>query len=410
MFILVNGIYSKMSFKGLAICIVTLCVISQVVFPYNCTNYVIDHDIEISFTQLSLPIGDIRLTEGMVYVANHWDGVKIYSLDSLAIPILVNTSYVSEYAQAVNVVGNRMYVAGYFEFHCVDISNSDSLFELGSLMFESGWTRSIKVENDIAYLASFFQGLRIVDVSDPYSMQLLSTVDTPSDAMESVYSDGIVYVAGYSGGVHIVDVSDPSAPEMLSTIDIPGFTWDVCLVGSRLYIPIQQTGLMVVEVSDPSNPVIESIVDMPHAFSVEYLNDVLYLLDPNDGISAFRLSDNGEPILIAVAEVPVGYGGFVATSNLLVTETHSGNGYGFHVYKPNCDPSVENLAIRISGLDCFLFWSGVIGSAYYIHRLLNPYQDPSAETLIGTTPLQHFQDLGALRCGEAFYKVLVETE
>jgi hypothetical protein len=95
-----------------------------------------------------------------------------------------------------------------------------SLITIGSLELGSG-AGELVVANDIAYLAGYRSGLRVIDVSDPEAPVELGALDIPGNAFGIAVAGALVYLADH-GSLHdhesipsslrIIDVSDPTSP------------------------------------------------------------------------------------------------------------------------------------------------------------------------------------------------------
>jgi len=78
---------------------------------------------------------------------------------------------------------------------------------------------SLEIGGAMAYVACGEEGVRIVEVSDPSSPQLISTLqtlDARGIAILSGPSEGLLLVADGVGGLGLADVSDSANPRMLT--------------------------------------------------------------------------------------------------------------------------------------------------------------------------------------------------
>ena len=78
---------------------------------------------------------------------------------------------------------------------------------------ELGSPHNVFVSGDYAYIADSFNGLRVVDVSDPTNPQEVGFFDPtgPTAGQGVFFSDPYVYLAD-GLGLLVLDVSDPTAP------------------------------------------------------------------------------------------------------------------------------------------------------------------------------------------------------
>jgi hypothetical protein len=187
-------------------------------------------------------------------------------------PQLVNTLPI-EGAYDVHINYPRAYVASVTHgFHIFDVSDPESLVILGHSDINA---RGVFAKYPYAYLAIITpdeDGLKILDISSPDSIvelgycPILITVD--------VYvQDTIAYVASSFDGVYLVDVSDPENPTKLSNVSSHDWTTDVHVAGHLLYTADGYGGVRVIDVSDPSYP--EEV-----GYSLAGFGDQLHIVEP----------------------------------------------------------------------------------------------------------------------------------
>ncbi len=137
------------------------------------------------------------------------------------------------------------------------------------------------LEGDYAYVADGWEGLTIVDVSDPYNLSFVSNYEppyrtfpeTPCEVKYVTVGDGIIYATG-TFGLSAIDVSDPLFPAQTSRFayadTVPGFPpiddgnrFGVSvIVANRLFVAVSGTpnldkfsnGLYEFDISDPAQP------------------------------------------------------------------------------------------------------------------------------------------------------------
>ncbi|MEE9554673.1 MAG: hypothetical protein V3W18_10285 [candidate division Zixibacteria bacterium] len=75
----------------------------------------------------------------------------------------------------------------------------------------------IIIEGNYAYLACGSQGIRIIDVSDPFNPNLEFGYITSDDARGITVSENHAFVAVDNVGVQVFDISDPTSPVIIET-------------------------------------------------------------------------------------------------------------------------------------------------------------------------------------------------
>ncbi len=66
-----------------------------------------------------------------------------------------------------------------------------------------------------------WSGLRVIDISDPASPQIIGSVETPGSARSVTISGGKAFLATWSGGLQVIDISDPAAPQVIGSVKTP---------------------------------------------------------------------------------------------------------------------------------------------------------------------------------------------
>ena len=104
----------------------------------------------------------------------------------------------------------------------------------------------LAVEGSTAYLAVNYEGLAVVDISDPTSPLLVGWLEILNSLGDVAVTQSTVFVKTWSG-LHVVDVSDPGAPAIPGSLSIPG----TALAASDSVLYVGGGSLQVVDVSDP---------------------------------------------------------------------------------------------------------------------------------------------------------------
>lgn len=214
----------------------------------------------------------------------------------------------------IDVVGDYAYLATYYGgLVIVDVTNPNSptfagkipLFNLNAPGARESW--DVKVIGNYAYLAAG-RGMIVVDVSDKANPTVVSNLDLGGgDASQVITISGnYAFVAMRSSGVRIVDISNPVNPIALTTItaDFNASNWayDVEVDGSYLYVANHFAGnIRIYDVSDLLSPILVSTVDVPGSNKPRTLNitgGVLYVGSDYEGAYVFDISNPTNPTLV----------------------------------------------------------------------------------------------------------------
>lgn len=169
----------------------------------------------------------------------------------------------------------------------------------------------VKVQGIYAYLADGPNGLRIVDASDP-TMPVSVGVDREPDVSDEYWvwdvdvRDGYAFVIGDDDGedtnLEVIDVSTPTAPEMVASYGTPCCAQDVHVLGDYAYLATSDhfadDGLWIVDVSDATAPVeVGSFQTSDEAGAVYVVGRYAYLAG-DYGLHVIDVSDPRSPVRV----------------------------------------------------------------------------------------------------------------
>ena len=102
---------------------------------------------------------------------------------------------------------------GYDGLQIVDVSNPGAPRQLGTVGFTTAFAQAYDVEvvGSIAYVASGLGGLQVVNIANPSSPSVISVTATTGESRRLAFQNNVLYVADGSGGVLLVDIPNPGA-------------------------------------------------------------------------------------------------------------------------------------------------------------------------------------------------------
>jgi hypothetical protein len=141
-----------------------------------------------------------------------------------------------------DVVGDVVYVADWDELGIYQ--RSGTKYNKVSSIATSGAV-DVQVVGNTAVIADFYQGLIVVDVTNPASPTTISS-DWLAGNVDSVALHGnVAYLGAGSLGVHAVDLSDPASPSFIGTIEVTGTVVDVSVGGGILVAGTDDAGVEI---------------------------------------------------------------------------------------------------------------------------------------------------------------------
>ena len=203
---------------------------------------------------------------------------------------------------AVAVADKVAYLGTSQNFIIADAWNPTSITILGSLPYPA---EDIALSGDYAYLVHF-KNLRIINVSDPSSPQLVGSYDMLSGNVRGIaISGGYAYVADASEGLKIIDVNNPAAPTLIGKYDTQGFAFEVAVSGDYAYIADSNRGVQIINVSNPANPTLAGSYDTPGSASDIVLSvGHACLADFDGGLQVINIVNPSVPSFAANLKMP----------------------------------------------------------------------------------------------------------
>ena len=218
-------------------------------------------------------------------------------------PMLVGSCDTND-ASDVEVINNYAYISDYFEgLKVIDISNTSNPVLTSSCFTNDGW--GINVEDNYAYVASGTYGMTIINIEDPTLPTIIGNCDT-SDAKDVFVQNDIAYIAIGDEGLKIFDISEPDTPILLGEWN-ESYVQGVIVEDFYAYIACRNNGLKILEVSNPSLPVLTGSCNTYIAVRVFKNNDYVYIAnaDPwnHGGLDIVDIANPSNPIIIGSLEL-----------------------------------------------------------------------------------------------------------
>jgi len=226
-------------------------------------------------------------------------------------PVISNEGL--DFGQGVNFGGQRrgfirdntLFVADWFSgIHLYDITEPHQPLLLSSLKTK-GSPKGIVVRDDYAYVADDDHGLLVVDLSDPHQPRSVATLPTPGLAYIPQLQGELLYLASHRGGFQIIDISEPTKPKLLSSTNTAGKAWGIQVRDELTFIADDESGLLIFNTSDPMAPkqigqfspggAAEDVaIDGNYAF-VTFFDNGVYIVDISDPSRPTEISHVATP-------------------------------------------------------------------------------------------------------------------
>ncbi|MCW8812187.1 MAG: hypothetical protein OQK65_01535, partial [Chlorobium sp.] len=278
--------------------------------------------IDVSDSTHPLQVGYVDIDGSLVEAADN--SLVLYCPYSMGASNTVHIMDVSDPANPVSlssytspvmtwdlvVKNNLAFVACWWDgVRILNFENPSNLTLVGHTM---GWTsggipgvdycyaQAVDVEGNYLYIVDYgpfsgedTYGLYIIDISDPSDPNLINRFQNITSHVQDVkVKDDKAYIADGYGGVEVVDVSDPMNPSVIGYVDLIDGSTGITLSGDYAYVSEYILGgLQVVDISDPASPTLVGWYEPSGCFAlgVDESNGFVYVAD---GIAGFQIYRN----------------------------------------------------------------------------------------------------------------------
>ncbi|WP_455211231.1 LVIVD repeat-containing protein [Kaarinaea lacus] len=191
-----------------------------------------------------------------------------------------------------------VYVAGSAGVERVDFSSSAAM-QISNEGINQGGSRRAFIHDNIAYVADWFSGLHMYDISIPHAPRHLGNFHTPGSSKGVVVRDNIAFVGDDDHGVQVIDISDPQHPQKLSEVLSTGLAYTMKLVDDLIYLADHRGGFHIIDVSDVRHPTVIGSFDTPgKSWAIDVADGIAYVADDSSGLLVFDVRDPSAIALI----------------------------------------------------------------------------------------------------------------
>ncbi|MBN1217097.1 MAG: SBBP repeat-containing protein [Candidatus Lokiarchaeota archaeon] len=246
---------------------------------------------EINKIELSERIDDIKIQDEIAYLGNVGGGIGFYNISDRLNPICIGSCKLEDnniYEIAISKEICYASTAHVFGIECVDITNvQPSMIQGFGRLQNRGY--DIVIREDKAYIADY--GLSIFDIKNPLNLVKIGVYKSTTSSRSIVLNEDIAFLACGNNGLECVNISNPYDPVLVGNLTIPGYAMNLKLKDNIAYIACDISGIIVVNVSNVYNPYIIGKHNIGSvARYVEIYDNILFVLD-NLNLLIFNISD-----------------------------------------------------------------------------------------------------------------------
>jgi hypothetical protein len=235
---------------------------------------------------------NVAVYQGIIAVVNN-AGERLVSLDVSNPQLPITDSIFKTHGRIHDLLVDwpYVYVAGSDGVERVDFSSSAAI-QISNEGINQGGSRRAFIRDNIAYVADWFSGLHMYDISIPNAPRHLGNFHTPGSSKGVVVRDNIAFVGDDDHGLQIIDISDPQHPRKISEVMSKGLAYTMKLVDNLIYLADHRGGFDIIDVSDIRKPKIIGSYDTPgKSWAIDVRDDIAYVADDTSGLLVFDVHD-----------------------------------------------------------------------------------------------------------------------
>ncbi|MBA7486600.1 MAG: hypothetical protein GH155_01705 [Spirochaeta sp.] len=249
----------------------------------------------------------VDISHNFACVAAADQGIIIIDISNPLNPVRIS-SYDTNNALDVTVSCDYAFVAdGRWGIKVIDLADPSQPMEFASLPGVEAL--SLAVSDDLAYVANS-SGLRVVNILIQGNSQEIASCSSGERAYDLELSGNFAYIAGHQQGLQIIDISDPRSvnDDSLVAASETLYASDLAVRGSHAFIADGKAGFKIFDVSpaqDGSNnnqpQLIASADSGNNTRGIAVQDNFAFLADENTGLQIFDISDPAHPMRVASA-------------------------------------------------------------------------------------------------------------
>jgi hypothetical protein len=163
---------------------------------------------------------------------------------------------------------------------------------IGSLEIE-GIHRGIDVYDDKAYLACEYNGVVVIDVSNPFAPKHIGNIQTPGIACDVKVVNSKIYVADYCSGLQIIDLSNL---EIIGAVETSHPVFNVSIYDNTAYVTCSNE-INIVDLNSDTLQRVVKFNEETEFVEIESIENILYISNiyRSNGFYSIDINDFSKP-------------------------------------------------------------------------------------------------------------------
>jgi len=243
-------------------------------------------------------VNEITKSNDRILVVDDKGTLSYFDVSNLQSPLLKSDFALNENVIDISLDGQSAYAITETELLYIDFK-SQSPPSISTLGVNEGGSRRSTIKGNILYVADWFSGFHIYDITLPHAPRLMANYHTPGSSKGVLVKDDVAFVADDDHGLQIINVSDPRNPFFVSELPLAGLAYTMKLRDNLLYVASHSGGFHIIDVDNVSQPTLVSSFDTAgKSWALALKNDLLYVADDDSGVLLFDVKNPKVPKLV----------------------------------------------------------------------------------------------------------------
>jgi hypothetical protein len=267
-------------------------------------------------------VSDVCLNGGYAYLACGTDGLRIVDISQpgairdIGLCNIGDTN--NDWANTVAVSGNYAYLGTYQNgILVIDISNPSAPTIVHTVPFTQSTFRAIRIAGNYAFVCKY--GLSIIDISDPASAQVVWESEDQFEIDDIEVHGDTAYAAWGEHGLKIMDLSQITSPQIIGRFYFEDGTWvsSVSISGDYAYLACGSRGFQVLNMK--TMQIAAGIDSLYYGFKIKVRDDYAYMTygDPECPLAIIDISDPYSPQTMGIYYPPQDIVNFAIDGDLI---------------------------------------------------------------------------------------------
>ncbi len=243
---------------------------------------------------------DLCIQNNYAYVACEEDGLKIYDISDPENMIEKGIYDTVNIAYSIDISGQFVYLADDEKIQVIDISDPESPFNFSSHDIPYFlWPKGIRINGNYAYLKVHFNGLVVLDISNPATIYEVGSYFPESRINSVSFKENKAYITSSDTGFVILDITDPSNIVSEGSINIRSY--DAAINEDFAYVACNNYGFRILDIQNPEDPFETTWNYTPgDFFDVDIKDNYAYISAEDSGMRVVDISDKTKPHEVGV--------------------------------------------------------------------------------------------------------------